>query len=124
MNEDKIKKKLYQDGLNFFKSGNFFDAHESWEELWSDFYLEDRKFVQGLIQLSVSFVHLENGNMNGAKSLLNKSKEKFNLFTGTHREIDLSNLINQIDSVSVAYEKIESPEDFDWDLVPNLVSHD
>ena len=40
------------------------------EDLWSDYYLKDRLFIQGLIQLSVSFVHLKNNNMNGAKSLL------------------------------------------------------
>ena len=84
MTEEETKEKLYQEGLNYFKSGDYFEAHESWEDLWSDFYLEDRKFIQGLIQLSVSFVHLERENMNGAKSLLNKSIEKFQLFSGVH----------------------------------------
>ena len=39
----------YIKGLNYFKSGDYFEAHESWEDLWSDFYLEDRKFIQRLI---------------------------------------------------------------------------
>ena len=121
MTEEETKEKLYQEGLNHFKSGDYFEAHESWEDLWSDFYLEDRKFIQGLIQLSVSFVHLENGNMNGAKSLLNKSKEKFQLFSGVHREVNLKSLLSQIKVVSFAYDKIESPADFDWGLVPELV---
>ena len=53
---DEIKKieALFNEGLEHYRSGEFFEAHESWEELWSDFYLEDRRFVQGLIQLSVS----------------------------------------------------------------------
>ena len=80
---DDMKKidSLFNEGLEYYRSGEYFEAHESWEELWSDFYLEDRRFVQGLIQLSVSFVHLENNNLKGAKSLLNKSKEKFLIFT-------------------------------------------
>ena len=61
-----------------------------------DYYLEDRKFVQGLIQLAVSFVHLANGNMNGAKSLLNKCTEKFKLFSGIHRDIDVNQLLDEI----------------------------
>ena len=101
-------------------TGDYFEAHESWEDLWSDFYLEDRKFIQGLIQLSVSFVHLERGNMNGAKSLLNKSIEKFQLFSGVHRNVNLESLLRQIKVVSFAYDKIESPTDFDWNLVPDL----
>ena len=93
MTEEETKEKLYQEGLNYFKSGDYFEAHESWEDLWSDFYLEDRKFIQGLIQLSVSFVHLERENMNGAKSLLNKSIEKFQLFSGVHRNVNLESLV-------------------------------
>ena len=120
MTEEETKEKLYQEGLNYFISGDYFEAHESWEDLWSDFYLEDRKFIQGLIQLSVSFVHLERGNMNGAKSLLNKSIEKFQLFSGVHRNVNLESLVRQINVVSLAYDKIESPTDFDWNLVPDL----
>ena len=54
---------LFQTGLKHYHSRDFFEAHEVWEELWSEYYLEDRKFIQGLIQLAVSFVHLGNGNM-------------------------------------------------------------
>ena len=71
---------LFQAGLKLFNDKNFYDAHEKWEDLWSDYYLKDRLFIQGLIQLSVSFVHLKNNNMNGAKSLLNKCKQKFEGF--------------------------------------------
>ena len=83
MNDKQKIENLFQEGLTHFKSGEYFEAHESWEELWSDFYLKDRRFVQGLIQLSVSFVHLENNNLNGAKSLLNKCREKFIEFDGS-----------------------------------------
>ena len=96
MTEEQQKQKLYNEGLNHFKSKNYFEAHESWEDLWSDYYLEDRKFVQGLIQLSVSFIHLENNNMNGAKSLLRKAKEKFQLFSGIHRNINMPTLIEVV----------------------------
>ena len=77
MNDQEKIESLFNEGLQHYRAGNYFEAHESWEELWSDYYLEDRKFIQGLIQLSVSFVHLENNNLKGAKSLLNKCKEKF-----------------------------------------------
>ena len=111
---------LFQAGLKLFNEKNFYDAHEKWEDLWSDYYLKDRLFIQGLIQLSVSFVHLERGNMNGAKSLLNKAIEKFQLFSGAHRNVNLESLVRQIKEVSLAYDKIESPTDFDWNLVPDL----
>ncbi len=120
MNEKNEKKKLFYDGLKLFRSSDYFGAHELWEDLWSDYYLEDRKFIQGLIQLAVSFVHLENGNLNGAKSLLKKSEEKFKLFSGVHRGINLTKLMKKIVNVSQMYDSIDDTKDFDWSIVPNL----
>jgi len=111
---------LFQEGLSYYRAGDYFEAHESWEELWSDYYLPDRKFVQGLIQLSVSFVHLENGNINGAKSLLNKSTEKFEEFSGLQRGIDVNNLLMQINQVRDAYESLILGDNFDWKIVPGI----
>ena len=118
---DKIKKKeLFDKGIKFYKMGDYFEAHEYWEELWSDFYLEDRKFIQGLIQLAVSFVHLHNGNMIGAKNLLRKSREKFQAFSGIHRNINVNFLLQEIEKVGECYNKLEGPKEFDWKLVPSL----
>ena len=116
---DKIES-LFHEGLNYFRAGEYFEAHESWEELWSEYYLIDRRFIQGLIQLSVSFVHLENGNIKGAKSLLNKSTEKFLEIKGVQREIDVNNLLTQINQVSEAYDNLISNDNFDWKIIPRI----
>ena len=110
---------LFQAGLKLFNEKNFYDAHEKWEDLWSDYYLKDRLFIQGLIQLSVSFVHLKNNNMNGAKSLLNKCQQKFEGFD-IQRGIDVKKLLISIEKVQDKYDHIDSSEDFDWNLVPSL----
>ena len=110
---------LFQAGLKLFNDKNFYDAHEKWEDLWSDYYLKDRLFIQGLIQLSVSFVHLKNNNMNGAKSLLNKCKQKFEGFD-IQRGIDVKKLLISIEKVQDNYDHINSSEDFNWNLVPSL----
>ena len=110
---------LFQAGLKLFNDKNFYDAHEKWEDLWSDYYLKDRLFIQGLIQLSVSFVHLKNNNINGAKSLLNKCKQKFEGFD-IQRGIDVKKLLISIEKVQDNYDHIKSSEDFNWSLVPNL----
>tara|TARA_A100001011_G_scaffold64012_1_gene64585 strand:- start:3127 stop:3495 length:369 start_codon:yes stop_codon:yes gene_type:complete len=122
VNEEEQKDLLFQQGLDHYKSNDYFEAHESWEDLWSDYYLEDRKFVQGLIQLAVSFVHLGRGNMNGAKSLLNKCSEKFKIYSGVHRGINVENLLDQINNVEKMYNQLADPKDFDWTYVPKLDS--
>lgn len=110
---------LFQAGLKLFNDKNFYDAHEKWEDLWSDYYLKDRLFIQGLIQLSVSFVHLKNNNMNGAKSLLKKCRQKFEGFD-IQRGIDVKKLLISIEKVQDNYDHIKSSEDFNWNLVPRL----
>ena len=121
MNEVQKKEELFLKGLEAYHEGNYFDAHEFWENLWSDYHLKDRDFIQGLIQLSVSFVHLENGNLNGAKSLLIKCLKKFKDFSRVHRDIDVSELKNSIRKIQKEYENIKNSNDFNDDLIPDLI---
>ena len=122
MNESDKMSELFLRGLDEYDKGEYFEAHEAWEDLWSDYNFPDRKFVQGLIQLSVSFVHLGNGNLTGAKNLLKKCQQKFDDYNGIHREINLSDLKSSIEAVEIVYSELNDCRDFDWDLVPALKS--
>jgi len=122
VNKSDKMSELFQRGLDEYDKGDYFEAHEAWEDLWSDYNFPDRKFVQGLIQLSVSFVHLGNGNLTGAKNLLKKCQQKFDDYNGIHREINLSDLKSSIEAVEIVYSELNDCRDFDWDLVPALKS--
>jgi predicted metal-dependent hydrolase len=111
---------LFEKGLIEYEKGDYFEAHEAWEDLWSDYNFPDRKFIQGLIQLSVSFVHLNNGNMIGARNLLKKCQHKFSNYSGIHRQLNIDELKFAIEAVSLTYENIDESSEFDWDLVPIL----
>ena len=119
--EEKFRiEELFKNGLREYELMDYFEAHEIWEELWSDYYLKDRKFIQGLIQLSVSFVHLKNSNMIGAKNLLKKSKAKFSDYEGVHRSISLQKLKIEMNKIEKEYISLGDLESFDWSLVPKL----
>ena len=120
MNEKEKKEQLFFEGLRAYEEKDFFEAHELWEELWSEYYLADRTLIQGFIQLAVSFVHLGNGNLNGAKSLLNKSADKFNSFSGVRRGINIDNLKKQILEIKNEYEQLMTIDEFDWTHIPVL----
>ena len=120
MNEEEKKEQLFFDGLRAYEERDFFEAHELWEELWSEYYLADRTLIQGLIQLAVSFVHLGNGNLNGAKSLLNKSADKFSSLFGVHRGINIDNLKQQIAEIIIEYGQLITVDEFDWTHIPVL----
>ena len=120
MNEKEKKEELFFAGLLAYEEKDFFEAHEMWEELSSEYYLDDKTFIQGLIQLAVSFVHLGNGNLKGAKSLLKKSTDKFSSYSGLHRGINIDKLKLQIVVIKNEYEQLLTVEGFDWTHIPEL----
>ncbi len=123
MSEEEIKEKLYIKGIEAFNSHQFYDAHEYWEDLWSDYRLKDAKFIQGLIQLSVGYFHITNFNRNGALGLLKKCRGKLIDFSPIHRELDVNSIISKIDESLILIKTIEDKRklnEFNWDLVPVL----
>jgi predicted metal-dependent hydrolase len=63
----------FERGIFFFNQGDFFEAHEALEDVWRDASGNDKKFLQGLIQLAVAFHHFGQGNSIGARSLLTRA---------------------------------------------------
>ena len=118
--ENKLKEKLFLDGLSSFNRSHYYDAHEHWEDLWSDYYLSDAKFIQALIQLSVGYFHITNNNKNGALGLLNKCIPKFELYRPFCRGLDVENILNFVQKSIKCLKNIEEMKDFNWKFVPKL----
>ena len=120
---DKIEL-LFHKGLQAFNKREFYDAHEYWEEIWTEYRLPDAKFIQGLIQLTVGFYHLTNENLNGARGLFMKCQKKFDDYNGLHRGLSVQEIKllarNVLDNVM----EIESYQDFKWDLYCPLKGDD
>jgi predicted metal-dependent hydrolase len=53
-----------------FNRGDWFECHETLEDLWVGARGELRDFYQGLLQLAVALHHWRNGNLKGALVLL------------------------------------------------------
>ncbi len=65
----------YLAGVVLFNAGDYFEAHEVWEDLWAESHGLERSFVQGLIQAAVGLCHFSNGNLGGAVKLYRTSRE-------------------------------------------------
>ena len=59
----------YLAGIDLFNHGEYFDAHDVWEELWTDCPAADRRFYQSLIQAAVALYHWGRRNRAGAERL-------------------------------------------------------
>ena len=102
----KKEDELFQQGLKAFNNRQFYDAHEYWEELWLDYKLDDAQFIQGLIQLAVSYFHFYNGNINGARSMIKKCLKKIEIYESS-RGINVLELKSKIISVQSYFNDTE-----------------
>ena len=92
--------------------------------MWSEYYLKDRDFIQGLIQLAVCFVHLQNENINGARSLLKKSTKKLYSFPHNHRNVKLKELKHMMNELNIELELINNTTEFNWTKCPKIFLHE
>ena len=120
LNENKIKKELFIKGIDSFNSSNFYDAHEYWEDLWSDYRLSDAKFIQALIQLAVGYFHITNDNKNGAIGLLTKCKPKFEQYIPIARGLQVEKILHSVNQSLKCLDEINQMKKFNWSLVPKL----
>jgi len=58
------------EGLRCYRAHEFFEAHEHWESVWLRAEEPEKTFLQGLIQITAAFHHLQRKNPLGALGLL------------------------------------------------------
>jgi predicted metal-dependent hydrolase len=83
---------FFQEGIDLFNQGRFFECHEAWEEIWKRSDGETKLFYQGLIQAAVAILHAQRGNLEGAKSLHQKAREKLDPLADEHMGIALAEM--------------------------------
>ncbi len=79
-------------GVEEFNSGRFFECHDTLEEVWQGVRGPARDFLQGLIQISVGFYHLRNGNLRGGESQLEKGMSKLASYGDSYLGMELRTL--------------------------------
>jgi hypothetical protein len=65
----------YLAGIVHFNECDYFEAHEVWEDAWTEATGDERRFYQGLIQAAVGLLHFANGNLRGAAKLYHSSRD-------------------------------------------------
>ena len=63
----------YRRGIALFNRAKFFEAHEVLEDIWRAAPAEDKKFLQGVVQVAVAFHHYSSGNFVGMRSVMERA---------------------------------------------------
>ena len=87
---------LFERGVEEFNGRFFFEAHDTWEELWRETTGPQRLFYQGLIQTAVGFYHLSNKNYKGACSQLGKAISKLEQYMPAYHGMETEQLLHRL----------------------------
>ncbi|MBX3009118.1 MAG: DUF309 domain-containing protein [Melioribacteraceae bacterium] len=109
-------------GIELFNSGNFFDAHDFFEDIWIESEKEEKLFFQGLVQVSVACFHLISGNLTGSLNQLKKAKLKLIGYPEKFNEVNLTALISDVDKLIVSLTKKEFDDNIEkyWKKIPKI----
>lgn len=105
-----------------FNAGQWFECHETLEELWIGEEGEARDFFQGTLQIAVALHHWRNGNFGGAISLLNGGVKLLSHVSDACMWVDVVQLISDANQMRDTLEKLglERMDELPPALVPRL----
>ena len=103
---------LFERGVEEFNGRFFFEAHDTWEELWRETSGPDKLFYQGLIQTAVGFYHLSNKNYKGACSQFGKAISKLEQYRPTYHGLETQQILDRLRLCSSDAERLRNGETF------------
>lgn len=92
------RRRLFRHGIDLFNRGAFFEAHETWEEIWRSTAPEPRTLFQGLIQVAAAMHQLRDLHRhNGPRNTLAKARGHLERYGPAASGLDLSSLLEAVE---------------------------
>ena len=89
-----INDSRFEIGMKLFNSGQWYKSHDVFEEIWHETVGPERHLLQGILQVAVAQVHLENSNRNGATILYGEALGRLKRFHLANYGLDIEGLSN------------------------------
>jgi uncharacterized protein len=70
------RRRLVEAGRAAFNRGEFYEAHEFWEDVWNEADDPDRRWIQGMIQIATGLHKITRDQRAPARTLLEKAMNK------------------------------------------------
>ena len=109
-------------GIREFNNRNWYDCHETVEDLWIGSEGELRNFYQGIIQIAIALHHWRNGNFGGALSLLQGGASYLSRVPARCQWVDVAALIADAAMTREALEELgkEHMGNLKQELLPRI----
>ena len=82
----------FEIGMNLFNSCQWYKSHDVFEEIWHETGGPERQLLQGILQVAVAQVHLDNSNLNGAMILYGEALGRLERFHLGNFGLDIEGL--------------------------------
>lgn len=111
-------------GIREFNRQEWYECHETVEDLWIGATGEVRDFYQGIIQIAIALHHWRNGNFGGAVSLLTGGAGYLRRTADRCQWVDVAALAAGADRARAALEELgkERMEQLDPALIPLIAT--
>lgn len=111
----------FQQAVDLFNGLDWYGAHDLFEELWHETGDPDRRWLQGMVQLSVALLHRERGNPHGAMVLLGEARGRLGSATVPPEGWDPEAVLDPLQTLLT---RLQSGQDSPDLLLPSLrISH-
>lgn len=109
-------------GIQGFNRGEFYECHDTLEELWMAESRPIRRLYQGILQIGVAFYHLRGGRHRSAVFLLKRGSGYLEPFAPVCMDVDVADLLAGAARCLAELERLgpDRLSEFDWSLVPKL----
>jgi predicted metal-dependent hydrolase len=87
-------------GLDQMFGGEYFEAHESFENAWRAADPSEKDFFQGLVHVTVAWYQASRGNRVGCERQLAKAKRRLGAFAPRYRDVDVASLLTSIEEAA------------------------
>lgn len=83
--------------MDLYNAGDFFEAHEVWEDVWLEEEGDVKAFLQGVIKIAAAFHHLSRGTYRGMWDLLIAGKNTLDPYRPAYRGVELERFLRRIE---------------------------
>ena len=112
-----INDSRFEIGMKLFNSCQWYKSHDVFEEIWHETGGAERQLIQGILQVAVAQVHLENSNINGATILYGEALGRLKKFQLSNLGLDIEGLYK---CVSKRLELLQVGKELDCSSIPVL----
>ena len=108
----------FKKAVSLFNLSEWYEAHDSFEELWHESNCLERRTLQAVLQVAVAEVHLSNGNDSGAIILYGEGLGRLRNKSAPDLGLDITKLC---ECVQLRLKLLQADQDPDVCGVPFLV---